>query len=438
MCAVSGRLRPFSRRFYVARPVNQFMLTGLGDSRRLLPKPRRGVFSIPAGVVFKAGTSNTRFFVPDLGKIPKSCEFPKFWYFSSMSRSGEAASAACVSFPLSVFSSGDVFIDWLWIRQPNNGRFPLLNDGCVVRIDADGTVVSETAVTLEVEGSHDTSARLRSTESFVELSFNPSRWSRPDNLFGYSLSDCMAVANSVLRRFGMPPFSEGGVVRHDKRFCETRKRFVRSVEHDGYYFVRVDVTANIELGSKGRLDAYLRHLRRQTMPRRKTIPFPSTVVFSQKSSSLTVYDKASEMRQHSVCDVRERIASWCESNGLVRVELRLRERALQRLDMKRGATHADFVDVFLKEVSKLSVRSVEQDVGELSPQELAALCLWQRGFYPREVFSKNTFYKYRKAILCKTGCDIGGEPPVRFEPRREQFSARRCVRPEWYQLPEVV
>ena len=51
--------------------------------------------------------------------------------------------------------------------------------------------------------------------------------------------------------------------------------------------------------------------------------------------------------------------------------------------------------------------------------------------------SRNTFYAHRKAILSKTGFDIGAEAPVRFEPKSVVFTTKAAVPPDWYDLPDV-
>ena len=342
--------------------------------------------------------------------------------------------ALAADFPSSSLELDGVFIDWVVIRQPNDGRYPLLNGGRVVKLDADGAVVFDSALSIEVEGSFETSAKLRVTDAFLELSFNPSRWERPENLFGYRLEDCVLIADRVLGRFDMPPLIRDGV---SQVFSNPRKRFELAVSDPRFYFVRVDVTMNVCCGSRAKLEAYLRHLRRQTMPRRRTVSWPGSVLFRQKSSSLSVYDKAREIRDHGVTPDRERVASWCEQQGVARLELRLQERALQRLGLKRGASHSDFVGVFAKEVSALSLDSLESDYDGLTDAELGVLLMWQQGFDVRERLTVPTFYRRRKAIKDKTGFDIGGESPVRLVPKEVKFSVKAAEMPDWYELPPV-
>ena len=345
-----------------------------------------------------------------------------------------AALAAPV--PGSAWCFDHAFVDWLTIRQPNDGRYASVNDGHVVRISSDGEVEFSTAISVEVAGSFDSSARFRVTPEFVELSFNPSRFDRADNLFGYSFEDCLVVCNRVLARFDLPPLVASGhrvFNRWDnrlKRFCSVPLCF--SV-------TRLDVTLNVQTGSAGRLAAYLRFLRRQTLPRRKTRAFGSTVVFGQKGSSLTVYDKASEMRSHGVDSSRARVADWCESVGLARVELRLNRDFLKRKNLRFASdlSHGVLVDCLCKEVASMPTDSFEEDVSLLSGKELGSLCMWKSGFDVREKLSRSTFFRHKKAIFEATGYDISAEPPLRFEAKHEAFSTEAAVPPDWYELPDV-
>lgn len=324
------------------------------------------------------------------------------------------------------------FVDWLTIRQPNDGRYALVNDGRVIRISPAGEVVFDTAVSIDVPGSFDSSARLRVTEGFLELVVNPSRFDRAENLFGYSFGDAVSVCNRILDRCGLGPLVEVGSRRE---WNERHKRFVEVPL--SFAVNRVDMTFNVECGSQGRLEAYLRFLRRQTLPRRKTRVFEGSVIYKQKGSSLTVYDKGREMRAHGLGNGRELVADWCEERGVARVEFRLNREFLKRKDLRHGVTQERLVEVLKMEVSNLPRGSKERDLLCLSSSELGTFLMWERGFNPRDHLSQATWYRHRKSILEKIGFDIKAEPPLKFEAQEDLFDTKVLDRPEWYELPDV-
>lgn len=332
-----------------------------------------------------------------------------------------------------------VLIDWLTIRQPNDGRYRSLNDGHVIRIDRCGEVVFESAVSIEVPGSFDTSARLRSTPDFVELVINPSRFDRGDNLFGVRFEDAVVACNDVLAQLGLAPLvAHGEQVLERNVWSYDDLRFSDIVKPLGFVVNRVDVTVNVETGSSGCLAAYLRFLGRQVLPRRKTRRYDGTVIFGQRSSSVSVYDKAREMRAHGVDGIRAKVADWCEQVGLARVELRLNRDCLKRKNLRLGGDldHQQFVDVLREELSCMPKDCNEADLDMLTDRQLGVLLMWQRGFDLRARLSQSAFYRHKKIIKSKTGFDIAGEAPLRLEPKAVEFTTKAAVPPDWYVMPD--
>ena len=316
------------------------------------------------------------------------------------------------------WSFSHVLVDWLTIRQPNDGSFAPFEDGAVWFESSDGEI-RRVPRAGKLEGSFDSRASLRITADSLELSFNPSRWNRADNVFGCSFERALAVANGLLRSVDRPPLTVGGFF--------------------GFVVTRLDVTVNLATGGRGELDAYLRFLRRQTLPRMSTFYRPGSVTFSNKSKRVVVYDKASEMRAHGLSSDREAVADWCEQVGLARVELRLHREFLRRNGLRRAVdlSHARLVDVLRKEVVSMPTECTEEVLDKLTEGELGSLLAWQRGFDVRKLVSHATFYRRKKAIKAKTGYDIGADAPVRLEPKPVSFEVREALPPDWYELPDV-
>lgn len=324
-----------------------------------------------------------------------------------------------------------VFVDWLTIRQPNNGRYPLINNGMVIRLDRTGEVVCETAITVKVPGSFDSSVRLRVTPEFLEISGNPSRFDKEHNLLGYRFEDAIEVFNRVLSSFDLPPLVESGRRRILRNRVVWDSGISSASDDFGFAVLRCDVTLNVDTGSSGNLAAYLRFLRRQTLARKRTSSFDGTIYFKAKSYHLKVYDKASEMRKHGLFGNRGAVADWCEAQGIARVEVQLNREYLRRNDLRYGLTHEKLVDVFAKEVSLLPKVCEEVDLDLLTMGELGVFMSWRGGFNVRERLPTATFYRYRKAIREKVGYDVGAEPPLRFEEKRVVFKTRARSREEY-------
>jgi len=309
-----------------------------------------------------------------------------------------------------------VFIDWLTIREENHGQFPSLETGLLIKLDEHGELVFQTSLVKDVAGSYSSNARIRVTDRYREISFNPSRFGRPDNLQGYRYEAAIRAVERFLTSIDQPPLAAD------------------------FRLNRVDLTLNISTGSPGNLEAYLRSLRKIRLPRSKTRTFEGSVIHKQKHKSITTYAKHLEMRTHKTAklehgEYREKLADHCEKNGVARVELRLGRRWLIRHGLRQPTTHQQLVEVFKNEVQQMTKKVFEDNVESLTGSELGTLLIWQSGFYPREKMSKNTFYQRRNAIRKKTGYDIGAEPPIRFKPKTKGFVTKTYYPPDWYIMP---
>ena len=308
-------------------------------------------------------------------------------------------------------------IDWVKIRQDNNGNYDPISDGHVINVDSDGTVLRSTAKSLRVPGSYDSSCSLRITESYVELSFNPSRWDKPDNLFGVDINQAIAIADSILAKFNQPPLG---------------KDFV---------FTRLDLTANFETGSYSNVQNYLAALRVWSIPRTKKRAYPGTVSFSNKAWSITVYDKAKEIRAHrspysDLNEYRETVADYCESVGLVRIELRLGRDHLKALNLRDSAYVTDHLLklAYQEYIMSIPDDAPQLDISSLTVQELGTFCMWQQGYDLVELYSESTERRHRQAIKRKLGVDISGPPPLE-EKKNAKVILLDAKRPHFYKPP---
>jgi len=345
-----------------------------------------------------------------------------------------------------------IFVDWVHLRQyrlPWEPEFPIVSDKVIVGIDPDsGHVVDRPQYRKKKHsGSFETTALVRSTGSYYEIDFNPSRFNRPENAFGYQWPDALAIANHIVTALGLPEFRlTDETVVTSREWNEAKKQFDVTRQPAGAVLLRLDVTSHYRCGDRGKLDAYIRYLRRQTLPRRKTKPQGrSTVVFYSKSSSISVYDKAQEMRDHSpkpgpAFEARKPVIARAESEGIARVELRAWRAKLIREGLRSAAsvTQAKLETLFEKETENMTEEIREDDVQKLTHGELGSLLAWKNGFDVRTLVSRNTFYAHRRRIKEVTNFDIGAENPTRLDPKTEGFVIDKNVDlPSDYDLPPV-
>ena len=138
-------------------------------------------------------------------------------------------------------------------------------------------------------------------------------------------------------------------------------------------------------------------------------------------------------RDKDADDYFERLAEFCESNGVARVELKLKGPALRSRGLYVGSdvTESRLREVFMKEVSVLKKVLLENG-DSLSDAELGVLVKWTRGQFRREDYAKNTAYKYRRNIREATGYDIFAPGPIELPRRKSRVITETLAAPGWY------
>lgn len=331
------------------------------------------------------------------------------------------------------------FIDWLSIRQYHSGQFKSVNDGCIVRYDADGAQVYTTDLSLKAVGSHDSSLQIRITDSLVELSFNPSRWSRRDNLFGRSIEQSLQLVDTILASLDQPPLDPGQVI--------TRNDGSTGVV--GAVITRLDVTENYTTGSAYNLTDYLVQKSRIVIGRLRTQRKFNTVYYQSKLRTLKIYPKHKELRQQQIPKATterqkhhlQQLSDRCESLGLARHEVRMNHDYLRRSGLRASGavTSAKVFAQFQKELTLMTEPVETLNIDALTAAELGTLLMFQNGINVREKVAKNTFYKHKKTIKRLTGWDISAENIERLDVKPRPAIILQPATPELfpgYQMPE--
>lgn len=325
-----------------------------------------------------------------------------------------------------------VFIDWLTIRQEHPQGCSAVNGGQVFSIDPDGVEEWRSAKRLKVPGSFETGLQVRSDGHAVEVSGNPSRWCRPDNVFGFDVAGCVEVINGALAAVGLPPFTAG------------HRRTVADAEGEGVHkwtgarISRIDVTENWVAGSDRDAREVLRYLQGQAMgARRGTLLGETTMMFGAgRRMAFKVYLKGAEMRAHGNGG---EVANWCESNGVVRVELTLRGMQLSTIGVPPYVGELLQEHAMAKIAAEFTKRCEVLRRGEGAVDDLSALpklvqltaFKYRNGEDVRQDMNERTFYRHRKALLHLM--DIAVPPPPRkAEPKVRPIILRPAVAPDWY------
>lgn len=289
--------------------------------------------------VVAVGLSQNRDVTVTRTETAKSCQKPA----KNPAFTVSASSSLDVLCPIGM----DVFCDWLTAYQDHpDGGLPVLNDGYVVRFEADAfrhgsklldeetgeltpacvfdASKAEYTVSrrMEHEGSYDTSICVRCDGRRVELSGNVGRFGRPDNLFGLPVFETVNRANEILATLGLPPFThQAAIVSHarDNGFHKSHNCVI----------TRVDLTANFSAGHRDAAFRVLHWMSGQGNARnngKNPHNYGNGITWNEGSKRHyeKLYFKADELGKHVTPEVRD----YCNQNGILRYEVSLKAREL--------------------------------------------------------------------------------------------------------------
>lgn len=229
-----------------------------------------------------------------------------------------------------------VFIDWLSVWQ-DHPECPVWGSTRRFEFDLEtGELQSEVVRGRQVEGSWQSGLHVRSTGSRVEVSGNPSRFGRLDNLFGLTTFDaCLEVYNELLRGIGLLPVFELQCL------ARTVGAYGGELVRKGPVISQVHVTRNLMCGAGGDLP-FLDWMSAQSFGR---LPYQrshdTTVKAGHTSRRLhEFYCKGQEIREHALkwrrarsaekrlvkdeaVEYLEALSYWCIEKGTVRDEVKL-------------------------------------------------------------------------------------------------------------------
>lgn len=332
-----------------------------------------------------------------------------------------------------------MFVDWISVSQYHGEGTPefvgsLAFKGLSARgIDATDPVdLVEAAGPRKWEASYGTSLQIKSHAGWVKVSGNPSRFNRPDNLFGFELDECMNIINCELAKVGLPSFQPGVEVLSSRDEVE-RGALPRWT---GAAFSRLDLTKNFQAGSEllARLTIKAYQARAVGYMKKGTYG-DETALWHNTRRSVKAYRKGDEMALH--CKESPWI-EWAQQTGIVRHEVALKSRYLSATGLRYWGN----VDMGkLHHIFERETEVLQRVDGSLDPVALEAcpaqarLCYaaWLRGENVRELMSRATFYRRRKDLLQLASIDIA-EPrnTATVVPMIKVIELRPAVEPAGY------
>jgi II/X family phage/plasmid replication protein len=333
-----------------------------------------------------------------------------------------------------------VMIDWVTARV-SLASDGLINGGCFVSIDALGDVEYTTDKRLILEGSHESRIAVRGGMGVLEVSGNPAKFLQGHNLFGPAalvplMERCLRV---VADKLGLVP-----TVADLQAWRQGR-----------YELSRVDIARMIDCDSLGRVRKVLDALglvARKKYQARSVIG--SGTVYIGKGSRrqvLKFYDKGYEIQQkgHQLSATlapiwHQRLTEFAAAK--VRAEVKVGSKFFHENPGYRlaGFWNEDLAASVLDsqlmalEVSD-TMRLPDDVIAGLPPKLVPIYDAWRAGRDLRVLYSKPTFYRYRKQLL-SFGIDIAHTQPravvaeaeyVAGFPLRELLSSPGAAVPEW-------
>lgn len=321
-----------------------------------------------------------------------------------------------------------MFVDWLSITQDHGSAAPELVGGLGVRGDgerlarvdfADGEGAEagdtaaicmvgkpgqgwvETAYDYQHAGSYDTSVSVRSYRGRVTWRGNPSRWGRADNLYGYDLRRCLEVVNGHMRELGLPQFT-AGVPCDLTRTVDGRREDYPGLAWTGARISTIDLTENLSAGSDWLARQAITCWQGLAPKRMRPEHFrDETAMWVTSRRSVKAYRKAHDMRTKSPDSPW---GAWAEEQGIVRVEVRLRSKALHDAGLcYLGSCLQPGVleDLYARHTAFLeqpTMPATDLDLETLPPAVRTTYVAWQSGHDVRRLVSKATFYRHRSVL----------------------------------------
>lgn len=298
-----------------------------------------------------------------------------------------------------------VFIDWIDISQDHMaGGLPIVAGGFFDRFDEDAAFEFRSFQHYKHKGSYDSTVIVKCDGQRVRLSGNVGRFNRPDNVFNLDFDQTIKKANWILKTFGLPPFTKGSF-----RMDQDGKS-----EWTGAKLSELHVTENRATFSEDKAKAFVDWIADRSFSRMKSGAYGGeSAWFGNSRQSIMAYNKAKEMADHGTAERSPQLYEYCRDYGIVRIEMKLRRRALNDLHLKHlGAITMDrIVSIFREKTAPLFQATANPDLELLEAvphKSRLVAAAWLKGVDVREDMSRATYFRHRKVLL-ECGIDISSQ-----------------------------
>lgn len=334
-----------------------------------------------------------------------------------------------------------MFVDWISVSQYHGADTPefvgSLSFKGLARGGVDATDPGdfvEVAGPRKWEASYGTSLQIKSHGGWVKVSGNPSRFNRPDNLFGFELDEAMGVINAELVKLWLPPFTPGVELAPSAQDVETGA----APRWTGAAFSRLDLTENYSAGSDLLARLAIRAYQARSVGYMKKGAYgDETALWHNTRRSVKAYRKGDEMALH--CKESPWI-DWAREQGIVRHEVALKSRYLSATGLRYwgNLNMAVLHRIFERETEVLRRADASLDplAIEACPiRSRVVYAAWLRGENVRELLPRASFYRHRKTLLEAASVDIA-EPRhcAGVTPIVKVIELRPAVEPAGYWL----
>lgn len=330
-----------------------------------------------------------------------------------------------------------IFCDWITVSEfHRSGGLPILVSGITATFDAFGNCRFERGLSASVAGSYDSAVRVQCDGYRVWLSGNVGRFNRQDNLFNFGWPGTVAACNRILARLGLPALGSSTSSGQQSGLAAGSGDGA-SASIRGAIVSRLDLTCNYRTGSDAQARAVIRWLSGRSVARMKRgYSGDESVWWSNTRHMLKAYRKGAEMRKHGG---DEQAIAWAEENGIVRVEVELKKRALHDLGFSgfESITQESLEAIFADqtEIFRRVDMSDEPDILSAIPARSRAIAAaWMAGVDVRGMLTNGTLYRHAK-VLREYGIDILEHRSVeRFPVRVRVVDLEPVAVPDWYDL----
>lgn len=358
------------------------------------------------------------------------------------------------------------FIDKLNVQQRYDFKLPVIGEHGVLRYDlATGETISDSPKSKLIEGSYSSAITIRCNGSCVAVTGNPSRFNRPENVFGFStFKECIDVYNLILAKFDLPQLTKSTYYNYLQSPDGTKAQ----IACDGAMIDHIDFTRNFSVGC-GAEHRFIKALSGHKISRGQEpylYPNGKSVDWYKGSEYLykKVYVKSADLINHkrkrlkgvSKEDVEyyEKLIDWCNEIGMLREEHSFKQTFLRRKKhCFYGLTkEKDFLP-YLKDIENvierftvmntqyetIADRLIEEKIVKSKQAANATQCVYLKWIHGDNLeIGKSQFYTHRKR-LCSIGIDISMPHDITRMPiqirKNDLVDVKAVTPPDWYQMP---